>query len=235
MPPSRRDAFHPSLQEQRFHRLLDALHDRAVCLIEVDGTIASWNAGAQRLHGYAEADAVGQSFAMLFQREDQASGVPGEVLARARDRGRHRHEGWLLRKNGSRFWAQTRIEPIRDDKGAIAGFAVVTRDLDLRDGRRAAEDTEQHFRLLVESVTDYAICLLDQNGMVSNWNAGAERILGYPSDVIVGSHFSRFYTGKSASPAFPQPRWKARRAMAATRARAGACATMAAVSGPRSP
>src|SRR5262245_17350623 len=102
MPSNRPETVPSASQEQRLQRLLDAVLDRAVCLIETDGTIASWNAGAEQLLGHTAADAVGHSFAMLFEPEDQAGGLPAEILNSARERGQYRQQGWLLRRDGSR-------------------------------------------------------------------------------------------------------------------------------------
>jgi PAS domain S-box-containing protein len=86
------------------------------------------------------------------------------------------------------------VDPIFDPTGALVGYAKVTRDLT---ERRSAEETlrksEEQFCLLVQTVTDYAIYMLDPNGIVTNWNAGAERIKGYAPEEIIGQHFSRFY------------------------------------------
>ncbi|MGC3986815.1 MAG: PAS domain S-box protein [Pseudorhodoferax sp.] len=112
----------------------------------------------------------------------------------AATQGRFEAEGWRVRKDGSRFWALAVIEPIRGEDGAIVGYAKVTRDLT---ERRAAEEnlrrSEQQFRVLVQGVTDYAIYMLDTQGLIANWNAGAQRIKGYSAAEVVGTHFSRFY------------------------------------------
>lgn len=109
-----------------------------------------------------------------------------------------------MRKDGSRFWANVVIDPIRDTGGYLIGFAKVTRDLT---ERKAAEEelrrSEERFRVLVQSVTDYAIFMLDPSGQVSSWNTGAERIKGYAADEIIGEHFSRFYTDEDREAGIP--------------------------------
>jgi PAS domain S-box-containing protein len=104
-------------------------------------------------------------------------------------------EGWRIRKSGERFWANTIITPVRTADGEVCGFAKVTRDLTVR---RAGEErlrrSEEMFRLLVDSVKDYAIFMLDPSGRVISWNAGAERIKGYTADEVIGRDFSLFYT-----------------------------------------
>ena len=118
---------------------------------------------------------------------------PARALQSAAEAGRFEAEGWRLRKNGTRFWAHVVIDPIRRDEELI-GFAKITRDLtERRAAEQALRQSEEQFRILVESVTDYAIYMLDPIGKVISWNTGAERIKGYAPDEIIGDHFSRFY------------------------------------------
>jgi PAS domain S-box-containing protein len=100
-----------------------------------------------------------------------------------------------VRKDGRRFWALAVVEPIRDDEGRHIGYAKVTRDIsDRKMAEEALAQSERQFRMLVASVVDYAIFMLDPNGVVTNWNAGAEHIKGYTAEEIVGRHISTFYT-----------------------------------------
>ena len=135
------------------------------------------------------------TFQNFYTEEERAAGIPDLALKIAASEGRFEREGWRVRKDGTRFWAHVVIDPIRSPDGELIGYAKVTRDLT---ERRAAEEalrrSEQQFRLLVQGVTDYAIFMLDPEGHVASWNAGAQRIKGYAPDEIIGSHFSRFYT-----------------------------------------
>src|SRR6185436_18167203 len=114
-------------------------------------------------------------------------------------------------KDGSRFWASVIITALRDDAGKLIGFAKVTRDLT---GRRAAEEelrlSEERFRLIVQTVRDYAIFMLDPTGHIATWNAGAERIKGYRADEIIGKHFSVFYPAEDRD--WDKPAWELREA-----------------------
>jgi PAS domain S-box-containing protein len=178
----------------RFELLVDAVADYAIYLLDPEGFITSWNVGAERIKGYKPAEIIGQHFSRFFTAEDLASGLPEKILRHTRDTGRHEAEGWRLRKDGSRFWANAILQPVRDPHGAIIGFAKVTRDITERMAAQAAiQESERRFRMLVEGVTDYAIYMLDPSGIITNWNTGAERLKGYTADEIVGQHFSKFY------------------------------------------
>jgi PAS domain S-box-containing protein len=174
--------------------LVDAIADYAIFLLSPEGEIRSWNLGATRTMGYEAQDVIGSSFTRFYLPEDLAARKPQIELEVAAREGRVEDEGWRLRKDGTRFWANTVITALRDESGKVTGFAKVTRDLTLR--READErlrDSEEVFRLLVSSVKEYAIFLLDPNGRISTWNAGAQRIKGYTAAEIIGKHFSSFY------------------------------------------
>src|SRR5205085_5519627 len=97
-------------------------------------------------------------------------------------------------KDGSRFWANVVITALRDENGKLLAFSKITRDLsDRKMHDEALRQSEERFRLLIEGVTDYAIYMLDVQGIITSWNAGAQRITGYTREEIVGKHFSRFY------------------------------------------
>jgi PAS domain S-box-containing protein len=182
-------------ENDRYRLLVDAITDYAIYMLDPDGIITNWNSGAQRFKGYTADEIVGQHFSRFYSPEDRHDGLPSRALAIARTEGKFEQEGWRIRKNGERFWAHVVIDPIWAKDGTLLGFAKITRDLTER--RAAAESlrqSEEQFRLLVQSVTDYAIYRLDPQGHVASWNSGAERIKGYTPADIIGSHFSRFYT-----------------------------------------
>src|SRR5207237_9735538 len=105
--------------------------------------------------------------------------------------GQGEDEGWRVRKDGARFWAEVTITALRDSEGAVIGFAKVTRDLTARkEAQDALHRSEQTFQLLVESIQDCAIFMLDPDGRVASWNAAAERIKGYRAQDTRGEHFS---------------------------------------------
>ncbi|MEP7086774.1 MAG: PAS domain S-box protein, partial [Gemmatimonadota bacterium] len=177
-----------------YRLLVDRVRDYAIFALDTTGRILSWNEGAQRLKGYTANEIIGRHFSIFYPPEDIASGKPPMELEVAIREGRFEDLGWRLRKDGSLMWANVIITALFDDAGTHVGFAKVTRDLT---DRRAAEESlrasEERFRTLVQSVKDYAIFMLDPNGIVASWNEGARRIKGYAADEIIGRHFSTFY------------------------------------------
>ena len=190
--------------ERRFRMLVDAVKDYAIYMLDPSGMIVSWNTGAERLKGYTADEIVGQHFSKFYTPEDRAIGLPARVLQAAARDGHFEGEGWRVRKDGGRFWAQVEVAAIHDDGGQLIGFAKVTRDITERQvAQQNLHETARQFRTLIAGVTDYALFMLDPNGVVVNWNAGAERIKGYTADDIIGQHFSRFYTERDRAAGVP--------------------------------
>jgi PAS domain S-box-containing protein len=190
---------------RRFELLVNAIKDYAIYLLDQDGFVASWNAGAERFKGYAADEIIGQHFSRFYTEEDRANGLPQRALDIAAATGTFESEGWRVRKDRTRFWTSVVIDPVLDEDGTLIGFAKVTRDItDKRDAQRALLESEQRFRLLVQSVKDYAIYMLDPQGHVTNWNPGAEAIKGYSAEEIVGQHFSRFYVEEDRQAGEPE-------------------------------
>lgn len=173
--------------------LIRSVVDYAIYMLDTEGRVISWNPGAERIKGYTANEILGEHFSRFYTDEERALGVPQEALRKARETGRFTAEAWRVRKDGTRFWAMVVIDPIFEN-GRLIGFAMVTRDItDQHDAHLATIESERRFRILVQGVTDYAIFMLDPDGNVTNWNAGAARIKGYTEAEIVGEHFSRFY------------------------------------------
>jgi PAS domain S-box-containing protein len=124
--------------EERFRLLIDGVKDYALYMLDPEGRVSTWNSGAERMKGYAPEEIIGRSFEAFFSAEDRQSGRPVRELAEARDQGRFEEEGWRIRKDGTRFWANVVLTPIRDARGELVGYAKMTRDLT---ARRAAEET----------------------------------------------------------------------------------------------
>ena len=172
------------VSEQRLRLLVESVRDYAIFLLDAAGNVASWNRGAQQIKGYAADEIVGRHFSCFYVPEAVAAGLPERALRAAVETGRFEEENWRVRKDGSRFWADVVITPVRDAHGAVIGFAKVTRDLTER--QRAAEalrDSEERFRTLAVTAND-AIVSADSRGHITYFNPGAERIFGYsPAEV----------------------------------------------------
>jgi PAS domain S-box-containing protein len=187
-------AVDPSGHLEDLEAFVAALPDYAIFLLDSDGRIRSWNAGAERIKGYQASEIIGRHLSEFYTAEDQAAGRPQQLLDIAASRGVVRDEGWRVRKDSTRFWAEVTLTALRNPDGTVRGFAKVTRD---QTSKRLVEEglrqSEEKFRLLLEGVKDYAIFMLDPMGRVASWNRGAELIKGYTADEIVGQHFGRFY------------------------------------------
>ncbi|WP_126175168.1 hybrid sensor histidine kinase/response regulator [Tsuneonella rigui] len=185
--------------------LVQSVTDYAIYMLDPQGIVRSWNPGAERLKGYSADEIIGQHFSRFYTEEERAAGVPDRALDKALNEGRYEAEGWRMRKDGSRFWANVVVDPIRDENGEHVGFAKITRDLtERREAEQALRRSEERFRLLVQGVTDYAIYMLDPLGYVSSWNAGAQRFKGYTAEEIIGKHFSNFYQPEDRDAGVPE-------------------------------
>jgi PAS domain S-box-containing protein len=190
--------------EEHFGQLVSGVRDYAVFLLDRQGNVQTWNAGAERIKGYRAEDIIGQHFSRFYPKEAVTSGWPAHELSVASVTGRFEDEGWRVRKDGSRFWANVVITALKDEAGEVRGFLKITRDLtDRKQAEEKLRLSEERFRLMVESVKDYAIFMLDPQGRVATWNAGAERIKGYTADDIIGQHFSKFYPKEAVERGWP--------------------------------
>jgi PAS domain S-box-containing protein len=177
-----------------YQLLVQSILDYAIFMVDPQGRVRSWNAGAEQIHGYRPADIVGRPFALLHTEQERAGGRPELILHMAAAHGRFQEEAERLRRDGSRFWAHMVCDAVRDEHGHLLGFAMVTRDItERRHTEQRLREVERRFRLFVDGVTDCAICMLDPNGIVTDWNAGAERIKGYAAAEIIGRPLARFF------------------------------------------
>jgi PAS domain S-box-containing protein len=186
--------------EARYSALVAAIEDSAVFMLDITGVVVTWNLGASKIKGYLAHEIIGQHFSRFYPPEALALGRPAYELAQTIANGRFEDEGWRVRKDGSLFWANVVFTLLRDADGNPCGFAKLTRDLT---ARRMEEErlrqSEERFRLLVESVNDYAIFMLDPEGRVTTWNNGAITIKGYQPSEIIGRHFSTFYSAEDVA------------------------------------
>jgi PAS domain S-box-containing protein len=191
--------------EERFRLLVESIQDYAMFILDPQGNITTWNLGAERIKGYRAQDIIGKHFSIFYPPEVIARGWPDYELKTAAEQGRFEDEGWRLRQDGTRFWANVVITALRSPQGTLLGFAKVTRDLTER--KRHEEDlrlSEERFRLMVDAVQDYAIFMLDPDGRVASWNVGAQRIKGYAPDDIIGKYFGVFYPPDAVARGWPE-------------------------------
>jgi PAS domain S-box-containing protein len=191
--------------EERFRLLVEGVTDYAIFMLDPQGHVLTWNTGAKRIKGYEANEIIGQHFSKFYPPDAVHRHLPEHELEVAGTEGRFEDEGWRVRKDGTRFWANVVITALRSDTGLLHGFAKVTRDLtQRREHEEALRQSEERFRLLVDGVSEYAIFMLDPNGYVMTWNSGAERIKGYRADEIVGQHFSKFYPLDAVESGWPE-------------------------------
>ncbi|HSK17972.1 MAG TPA: PAS domain S-box protein [Longimicrobiales bacterium] len=168
--------------ESRFRLLVESVSDYAIFMLDPHGRVMSWNAGAERIKGYAGDEIIGRHFSVFYPAVDQQSGKPASVLKAALRHGRHEDDGWRVRKDGTQFWANVVVSPVRQDD-ELLGYAKVVRDLT----RRHRAD------VLLESVLDSAIdgiIGVDEHGTIRSFNAAAEHLFGYAATDVIGSPFS---------------------------------------------
>jgi PAS domain S-box-containing protein len=184
--------------DEVFRLLVENVTDYAIFVIDPMGHIASWNRGAEHLTAYSGQEVIGQHFSFFYTPGDLAADKPRHELRAAEKDGQFEQEGWRLRKDGSRFWANVLITRILDGKGKLLGFGKIIRDLSER------RLSELRYRVLVEGVQDYAIFSMDPAGVITSWNVGAERIKGYKPEEIIGRNFSTFYTPEDRANELPK-------------------------------
>lgn len=205
--------------EERYHRMISEVQDYAIILLDESGFIENWNKGAEQIKGYKAEEAIGKNFSIFYTEEDRKNKLPQQLLERARVEGKALHEGWRLKKDGSKFWGSIVITGIHNEQGDVIGFSKVTRDLsekkrtetelqakneELLKRNEELRRSEERYHRMVSEVQDYAIILLSEDGTIENWNKGAEQIKGYKAEEIIGKNFSIFYTEEDLKNNLPQ-------------------------------
>ena len=166
--------------EQQLQALVDAITDVVIYMLDAGGFVTSWNTGGERVLAYTADEIIGKHFSCFYSARDCQLRLPQRALDQAAQLGSLEEEGWRMRKDGSRFWAFTVLHAIRGPQGELTGYAALTRDETAgQQAQEALRESERYFRALVDGVADHAIYMVDPNGIVTNWNAGAERIKGY--------------------------------------------------------
>ncbi|WP_114783586.1 PAS domain-containing sensor histidine kinase [Botryobacter ruber] len=198
--------------EERFRLLIEGVSDYAIFMLDPAGNVATWNEGARRMKGYEAHEIIGKYFAKFYSRESVMQNFPEYELSQAKANGSFEDSGWRYRKDGTAFWANTVLTAIYNADKELLGFSKITRDLtdklkmehQLFRLHEELKESEEKSRLLVDSVKDYAILMLNPEGIILSWNTGAQRIKGYTAKEIIGKHFSVFYSREAIEKRFPQ-------------------------------
>ncbi len=174
----------PRVSEERYRMLLDAVQDYAIFMLDPKGRVVSWNAGAERIKGYAADEIIGHDFACFFTPEDVRRGRPAEVLRITAANGRHEEHSLRVRKDGSQFLAHVTFAALRDSSGGLQGFSEFSRDIS------ETEESEARYRGLLEAAPD-AMVVVDQGGTIVLLNVRAEKQFGFSRDELVGQQVKR--------------------------------------------
>jgi PAS domain S-box-containing protein len=134
---------------EQFRLLVDAVQDYAIFMLDPQGNVASWNSGGERIKGYSGSEIIGRHFSIFYTEEERQAGKPEQQLKIATEHGRVEHEGWRVRKDGTRFWANVTLTAIRNENGELIGFGKVTRDFtERKEMEERVADSEKSLRQL---------------------------------------------------------------------------------------
>lgn len=200
-------------------QLLNEVEDYAIIVLDLKGTITSWNKGAEKIKGYTAEEVMGKNYRIFYTSEDRKIKLSEKLLNDARAQGKQTYEGWRVKKNGSRFWGSITLTALHDSDGNVNGYLKVTRDLtekkvaednysnfveELKMKNEELQKSEERYHKMVSEVQDYAIILLDRDGKVLDWNKGAEKLKRYSPKEIVGKNFRLFYTSEDRANKLPE-------------------------------
>ncbi|MFL6227581.1 MAG: PAS domain S-box protein [Pyrinomonadaceae bacterium] len=166
--------------EDLYRKSIEDVRDYAIFMTDARNLVVSWNHGAERILGYAEAEVVGHSAAIFFTPEDRERGEDEREMAKAAAEGRAEDERWHLRKDGTRFWASGVVTSVRDDAGQLLGFTKVMRDMTER--KRLEEERDRFFSLSMDM-----LCIVGLDGFFRRVNPAFERVLGYTAEEMLAS------------------------------------------------
>jgi PAS domain S-box-containing protein len=184
--------------QMHLRALVECVRDYAINLLDTNGRILTWNAGSERIHGLTADEALGRNFAILFPLEEVERDEPAWLLKEAERTGRCHTEGWRLGPNGRRIWAEIDLTAIYDSAGQLTGYTRVLHDstehkLSEENLRKLNFELEQ-YRVILENIEEHAIYTLDSDGMITGWGSGAQKMLGYTAEEVLGQHYAIFST-----------------------------------------
>lgn len=176
-------------REPDYRQLIDSVTDTEIVMLDKDGKVLTWNRGAEALSGYRPDEIVGKSSSVFYAETERGPELLAKDLRNAADKSME-FEGWRLGKGEKRFWANVVLQPMLDERKQLVGYVRITRDLT---NRRARELDLRTSTLMLNSMTDYAVILLDREGTVRSWNRGAELLTGYTPTEVLGKPVSSLY------------------------------------------
>ncbi|WP_119629086.1 sensor histidine kinase [Methylocaldum marinum] len=178
--------------DERFRLLVDGVRDYALFMLDPDGRIVSWNAGAERIKGWSADEVIGRHVSLFYTREDREAGLPQREMALAITQGRYQVEGWRVCKDGSMFRAEVILNALRDADGRLRGFAKITRDVTAQKlAERQLEESHARLDSVIESAMD-AIITINAAQRIVLFNTAAARIFGCPAAEAIGASLDRF-------------------------------------------
>jgi PAS domain S-box-containing protein len=173
--------------EEHYRLLIESAADYAIYLLDASGYVVSWNTGAERSKGYRADEVIGQSFLRFFTLEDQQDGKPQQLLADAESRGHVEGEGWRVRKDGSRFWANAVITALRNEDGSLYGFAKITHDItERKQAEEALRESQQLFYKIFHSSPTAIVLSRLSDGRFVDANESFLKLTGYTLDEVIG-------------------------------------------------
>jgi PAS domain S-box-containing protein len=186
--------------ELRYRQVMESVKDYAIFTLDPEGNVTSWNPGAERIKGFRARDVIGKNFSIFYTPEDIEKEEPQLSLQNALQDGHFESEGWRVRKDGTRYWANVTITPIWDEQGSLQGFSKVVRDMTRRrQTEEALRASEARFRTIFEG-SAMGIAILDLNGKMLIGNQALQHILGYSTEEVTGLNLDQIsYTSDQAT------------------------------------
>jgi rsbT co-antagonist protein RsbR len=181
-------------EDASYRRLVDSVQDYGILMLDTDGIIRTWNPGAERIKGYTAQEAIGQHFSIFYTQDQRDSGLPQQELQRAAESGRFEDEGWRVRRDGSKFWANVVVTALRGDDGSLIGFSKVTRDLTEREEQQEkVRKAGAYSRSLIEASLD-PLVTISPDGKITDVNGATEKVTGLTRAELIGTDFSDYFT-----------------------------------------
>ncbi|WP_171036636.1 sensor histidine kinase [Dyadobacter sediminis] len=191
--------------EERLRKLINDVHDYALFMISADGIITEWSAGAEKIKGYTDEEAIGKHFSMFYTPEDIADGQPERELVKAMAEGHAETEGTRVRKSGERFLASEVVTAVYNISGKLTGFNKIARSIaERRQVHESPKQSIEQFRSVVKSISEYAIIIYDTGNYITDWNPGAQIMFGFTPEEAIGQYAGIIYTAEDKKAGIPE-------------------------------